>query len=230
MINKICADMESVLKHIPDGARIMTSGFGTTGQPMELIEALLDLGTRDLTLINNNAASGDHGLTKLLQAGRVKKMICSFPKSNNSSVFEELYRQNKIELELVPQGNLACRIQAAGAGLGAVFTPTGYGTLLAEGKETRKINGKDYVLEYPIDADFALISAFQADRWGNLTYRKTARNFGPIMAKAAKRTIVQVKEIVELGTLDPEAIITPGIFVQHVIKVEGGTHDSAKNP
>ncbi|WP_122901204.1 3-oxoacid CoA-transferase subunit A [Acinetobacter sp. B51(2017)] len=219
MINKIRPNMHDVLKQIPDGARIMTSGFGITGQAIELIEGLLDLGTRDLTIINNNAASSDRGLTRLLEEGRVSKMICSFPKTNNSNVFEELYRQGKIELELVPQGNLACRIQAAGAGLGAVFSPTGYGTALAEGKETRQINGKNYVLEYPIEADFALISAHQADRWGNLTYRKTARNFGPIMAKAAKTTIVQVKELFELGQLDPESIITPGIFVQHVIKV-----------
>ena len=219
MINKIRPNMQDVLKQIPDGARIMTSGFGITGQAIELIEGLLDLGTRDLTIINNNAASSDRGLTRLLEEGRVSKMICSFPKTNNSNVFETLYRQGKIELELVPQGNLACRIQAAGAGLGAVFTPTGYGTALAEGKETRQINGKNYVLEYPIEADFALIAAHQADRWGNLTYRKTARNFGPIMAKAAKTTIVQVKELFELGELDPESIITPGIFVQHVIKV-----------
>lgn len=219
MINKIRPNMHDILKQIPDGARIMTSGFGITGQAIELIEGLLDLGTRDLTIINNNAASSDRGLTRLLEEGRVSKMICSFPKTNNSNVFETLYRQGKIELELVPQGNLACRIQAAGAGLGAVFTPTGYGTALAEGKETRQINGKNYVLEYPIDADFALICAHQADRWGNLTYRKTARNFGPIMAKAAKTTIVQVKELFELGELDPESIITPGIFVQHVIKV-----------
>ena len=219
MINKIRPNMQDILKQIPDGARIMTSGFGVTGQAIELIEGLLDLGTRDLTIINNNAASGDRGLTRLLQEGRIRKMICSFPKTNNSTAFEDLYRQGKIELELVPQGNLACRIQAAGAGLGAVFTPTGYGTSLAEGKETRKINGKNYVLEYPIEADFALISAHQADRWGNLTYRKTARNFGPIMAKAAKTTIVQVKELFDLGQLDPESIITPGIFVQHVIKI-----------
>ena len=219
MINKIRSNLHDVLKQIPDGAKIMTSGFGITGQAIELIEGLLDLGTRDLTIINNNAASSDRGLTRLLEEGRVSKMICSFPKTNNSNAFETLYRQGKIELELVPQGNLACRIQAAGAGLGAVFTPTGYGTALAEGKETRQINGKNYVLEYPIEADFALISAHQADRWGNLTYRKTARNFGPIMAKAAKTTIVQVKELFELGELDPESIITPGIFVQHVIKV-----------
>ncbi len=219
MINKITYDMEALIKAIPDGARIMTSGFGTAGQPFELIEALIDLGKRDLTIINNNAASGDRGLTLLLEAGCVKKMISSYPRANNSKVFESLYRANKIELELVPQGNLACRIQAAGSGLGAIFTPTGYGTKLAEGKETRTINGKNYVLEYPIEADFALISAYKADRWGNLTYRKTSRNFGPIMAKAAKTTIVQVKETVALGELDPECIITPGIFVQHIIQI-----------
>ena len=152
-------------------------------------------------------------------SGLVKKMICSFPRANNSKVFEELYKAGKVELELVPQGNLACRIQAAGAGLGAIFTPTGFGTKIAEGKETRHINGKDYVLEYPIHADYALVYGNQADQWGNLTYRKAARNFGPLMAKAAKTTIAQVHEIVELGDLDPEIIVTPGIFVQHVVKV-----------
>lgn len=219
MINKITSDIEPILKAIPDGATIMTGGFGVTGQPAELIEALIDLGKKELTIVNNNAASGDRGLTKLIIAGCVKKMICSFPKSAGSTVFQDLYRAGKIELELVPQGNLACRIQAAGAGLGAIFTPTGYGTKVAEGKETRTINGKNYVLEYPLEADFALIYAHEADRWGNLTYRKAARNFGPIMAKAAKTTIVQVNDTVELGTLDPESIITPGIFVQHVVKV-----------
>lgn len=219
MINKITSDIEAVLNQIPDGATIMTSGFGITGQPMHLIEALIDLGKTDLTIINNNAASGDRGLTKLIIAGRVKKMICSFPRSFGSTVFQELYQAGKIELELVPQGNLACRIQAAGAGLGAIFTPTGYGTSIAQGKETRCINGKNYVLEYPLEADFALIYADKADRWGNLTYRKAARNFGPIMAKAAKTTIVQVNDTVELGQLDPESVVTPGIFVQHVVKV-----------
>lgn len=219
MINKVTNDIESVLKEIPDGATIMTSGFGTTGQPAELIEMLIDLGKKELTIINNNAASGDRGLTKLIVAGCVKKMISSFPKSLGSTTFQDLYNAGKIELELVPQGNLACRIQAAGGGLGAIFTPTGYGTKIAEGKETRNINGKNYVLEYPLDADFALIYADKADRWGNLTYRKAARNFGPIMAKAAKKTIVQVNEVVELGSLDPECIITPGIFVQHVVRV-----------
>ena len=219
MINKITSDIETILKQIPDGATIMTSGFGTTGQPAELIEALLDIGTKELTIINNNASSGPDGLTKLFLAGQVKKLICSFPKSVSSTVFPDLYRAGKIDLELVPQGNLACRIQAAGAGLGAVFTPTGYGTRIAEGKETRCINGKHYVLEYPLEADFAFIYADKADRWGNLTYRKAARNFGPIMAKAATTTIAQVNEIVELGSLDPECIVTPGIFVQHVVRV-----------
>ncbi len=183
MINKITSDIEPILKAIPDGATIMTGGFGVTGQPAELIEALIDLGKKELTIVNNNAASGDRGLTNLIIAGCVKKMICSFPKSAGSTVFQDLYRAGKIELELVPQGNLACRIQAAGAGLGAIFTPTGYGTKVAEGKETRTINGKNYVLEYPLEADFALIYADKADRWGNLTYRKAARNFGPIMQK-----------------------------------------------
>ena len=189
MINKITSDIEPILKAIPDGATIITGGFGVTGQPAELIEALIDLGKKELTIVNNNAASGDRGLTKLIIAGCVKKMIGSFPKSAGSTVFQDLYRAGKIELELVPQGNLACRIQAAGAGLGAIFTPTGYGTKIAEGKETRTINGKNYVLEYPLEADFALIYADKADRWGNLTYCKAARNFGPIMAKDAKTTI-----------------------------------------
>lgn len=219
MVDKITNNIEPVLKMIPDGATIMTSGFGVTGQPTQLIEALIDLGKKDLVIINNNASSGPEGLTKLFLAGCVRKLISSFPKSASSTVFPDLYRVGKIDLELVPQGNLACRIQAAGAGLGAVFTPTGYGTKIAEGKETRTINGKNYVLEYPLDADFALIYADKADRWGNLTYRKAARNFGPIMAKAAKITIAQVNETVELGSLDPECIITPGIFVQHVVKV-----------
>lgn len=220
MINKITGDIEAVLKQIPDGATIMTSGFGLAGQPIELIEALIDAGPRELTLINNNASSSERGIAKLLLSGLVKKIVCSFPRSSGSTLFGELYHAGKIELELVPQGNLACRIQAAGAGLGAVFTPTGYGTSLAEGKETRTIHGKNYVLEYPLSADYALIYADQADRWGNLVYRKATRNFGPIMAKAASTTIAQVNDIVELGTFDPEAIITPGIFVQHVVKVE----------
>ena len=219
MIDKTALSLHEAVAQIHDGATVMIGGFGTAGQPAELIDALIEHGAKGLTIVNNNAGNGDIGLAALLKAGQVEKMICSFPLQSDSYVFDELYRAGKVALELVPQGNLACRIQAAGAGLGAVFTPTGYGTLLAEGKETREINGRQYVLEYPIYADFALIKAYQGDRWGNLVYRKTARNFGPIMAAAAQTTIAQVKEIVALGDLNPEHIITPGIFVQHVAAV-----------
>ena len=219
MIDKSSTSLMDALSQIKNGSTVMIGGFGTAGQPAELIDGLIELGVKGLTIINNNAGNGDIGLAALLKAGQVEKMICSFPRQSDSYVFDELYRAGKVALELVPQGNLACRIQAAGAGLGAVFTPTGYGTLLAEGKETREINGRQYVLEYPIHADFALIKAYQGDRWGNLVYRKTARNFGPIMAAAAQTTIAQVKEIVALGDLNPEHIITPGIFVQHVAAV-----------
>ena len=219
MIDKTNASLMDAISKIADGNTVMIGGFGTAGQPAELIDALIEHGAKDLTIVNNNAGNGDLGLAALLKAGRVKKIICSFPRQSDSYEFDKLYHAKKIELELVPQGNLACRIQAAGAGLGAIFTPTGYGTLLAEGKETRQIDGKNYVLEYPIYADFALIKAYKGDRWGNLIYRKTARNFGPIMAAAAKCTIAQVKDVVDLGELDPENIITPGIFVQHVVKV-----------
>jgi 3-oxoadipate CoA-transferase alpha subunit len=198
----------------------MIGGFGTAGQPTELIDALIAQGARDLTIVNNNAGNGTTGLAALLQARRVRKIICSFPRQSDSQVFDALYRAGEIELELVPQGNLAARIEAAGAGLGAIFTPTGYGTLLAEGKETREINGRHFVLEYPIAADFALIKAQRGDRWGNLVYRKAARNFGPIMAMAARSTIAQVHEVVALGELDPETIITPGIFVQCVVPIK----------
>ncbi|EMR8056820.1 3-oxoacid CoA-transferase subunit A [Acinetobacter baumannii] len=218
MIDKSKSSLSEVLSQIKDGATILIGGFGTAGQPAELIDGLIELGVKDLTIVSNNAGNGDYGLAKLLKAGSIKKVICSFPRQSDSYVFDELYRAGKVELELVPQGNLACRIQAAGMGLGAVFTPTGFGTLLAEGKETRHINGKDYVLEYPIKADFALIKAYKGD--GNLVYRKSARNFGPIMAMAADVTIAQVSEVVELGGLDPEHIITPGIFVQHVVQVQ----------
>ncbi len=217
MIDKISHSIESTIAQIHDGATIMIGGFGTAGQPAELIDALIEQGAKDLTIINNNAGNGERGLAALLKAERVKKMICSFPRQTDSHIFDALYRAGKIELELVPQGNLAARIQAAGAGLGAIFTPTGYATLLAEGKETRLINNKHYVLEYPIHADFALIKAFSGDRFGNLIYRKTARNFGPIMATAAKCTIAQVSYLAELGDLNPEHIITPGIFVKHVV-------------
>ncbi|WP_151803219.1 3-oxoacid CoA-transferase subunit A [Acinetobacter guillouiae] len=219
-MNKIHHSAYELLRSIPNRATILIGGFGAAGQPTQLIDALIESDTQDLTIVSNNAGNGDYGLAKLLKTGRVKKMVCSFPRQSDSWVFDELYHAGKIELELVPQGNLACRIQAAGMGLGAVFTPTGFGTLLTEGKETRHINGKDYVLELPIKADFALIKAHKGDRWGNLIYNKSARNFGPIMAMAATTTIAQVSEIVELGELDPEHIITPGIFVQHVVQVQ----------
>ena len=229
MINKAEKSITDVLSQIKDGATIMIGGFGTAGQPTELIDGLINLGVKDLVIINNNAGNGDHGLAKLLKTGAVRKIICSFPRQSDSWVFDELYHAGKIELELVPQGNLACRIQAAGMGLGAVYTPTGFGTLLAEGKETRHIDGKDYVLEYPIKADFALIKAFKGDRWGNLVYRKSARNFGPIMAMAADVTIAQVSETVDLGELDPEHIVTPGIFVQHVVQVHPASTEPASD-
>jgi 3-oxoadipate CoA-transferase alpha subunit len=219
MIDKIVASAAAAVADIGDGATVMIGGFGTAGMPAELIDALIAQGARELTIVNNNAGNGDTGLAALLKARRVKKIVCSYPRQTDSWVFDGLYKAGEIELELVPQGNLAARIQAAGAGLGAIFTPTGYGTLLAEGKETRRIDGRDYVLEFPIGADFALIKADRGDRWGNLVYRKTARNFGPIMAAAAQCTIVQVREVVPLGALDPEAIVTPGIFVKRVVPV-----------
>jgi len=221
VVNKIVPGLREALAGIHDGATIMIGGFGNAGMPRELIDGLIDQGATDLTIVNNNAGNGDTGLAALLAARRVKKIICSFPRQADSYVFDGLYRSGELELELTPQGNLAERIRAAGAGVGAFFSPTGYGTLLAEGKETRLINGKNYVLEYPIHADFALIKALKADRWGNLVYRKAARNFGPIMAMAAKCTIAQVDQLVELGELDPEVIVTPGIFVQRVVKVNG---------
>ena len=220
MINKTFASLEEAVADVHDGATVMIGGFGNAGMPAALIDALIAQGARDLTIVNNNAGNGDTGLAALLKAKRVKKIICSFPRQVDSHVFDALYRAGEIELELTPQGNLAERIRAAGAGIGGFFTPTGYGTLLAEGKETRLINGRHYVLESPIHADFALIKALRGDRWGNLVYRKTARNFGPIMAMAAKCAIAQVSEIVELGELDPENIVTPGIFVQRVVKQE----------
>ncbi|MCE1244519.1 3-oxoacid CoA-transferase subunit A [Oryzomicrobium sp.] len=217
MIDKIVSSLDAAVAGIHDGATVMIGGFGTAGMPNHLIDALIAQGARDLTIVNNNAGNGETGLAALLKAKRVKKIICSFPRQADSQVFDALYQAGEIELELVPQGNLAARIQAAGAGLGAIFTPTGYGTLLAEGKETRRIGERNYVLEYPIRADFALIKAHRGDRWGNLVYRKAARNFGPIMATAAACTIAQVDELAELGDLDPEGVITPGIFVQRVV-------------
>lgn len=218
MIDKTIDTMAQAVAGIHDGATVMIGGFGNAGMPSALIDALIAQGARDLTIVNNNAGNGETGLAALLKAKRVRKIICSFPRQADSQVFDALYRAGEIELELTPQGNLAERIRAAGAGIGGFFSPTGYGTLLAEGKETRTINGKNYVLESPIHADFALIKALHGDRWGNLVYRKTARNFGPIMATAAKVTIAQVTHIVELGELDPEHIVTPGIFVQRVVQ------------
>jgi 3-oxoadipate CoA-transferase alpha subunit len=219
MIDKTVADAAAAVAGIPDGATVMIGGFGRAGQPVELIDALIESGATDLTIVNNNAGNGDTGLAALLARKRVRKIICSFPRQHDSWVFDELYRAGEIELELVPQGNLAERIRAAGAGIGAFFSPTGVGTLLAEGKEERTIGDRRYVLEYPIHADYALISALRGDRWGNLVYRETARNFGPIMATAATTTVAQVDEIVGLGALDPEAVVTPGIFVDRVVAV-----------
>ena len=227
MINKIVPDVEAALAGIEDGATIMIGGFGGAGQPAELIDGLIAQGAKDLVIVNNNAGNGDYGLAALLKTGRVRKIVCSFPRQTDSHVFDGLYRAGKIELELVPQGNLAERIRAAGAGIGAFFSPTGYGTPLAEGKEQREINGKMYVLEMPIHADVALIKAERGDRWGNLTYRMTARNFGPIMAAAAKLTIASVQEIVPLGALDPEAVVTQGLYVQRVVCLPDATRKAA---
>jgi len=219
VIDKTVSDAASAVADIPDGATVMIGGFGRAGQPVELIDALIAHGAKDLTIVNNNAGNGDTGLAALLAKGQVRRILCSFPRQSDSWVFDDLYRAGEIELELVPQGNLAERIRAAGAGVGAFFSPTGVGTQLADGKEEREIDGRRYVLEYPITADFALISALKGDRWGNLVYRETARNFGPIMATAATKTIAQVDEIVPPGSIDPETVVTPGIFVDRVVAV-----------
>ena len=219
MIDKTVRTLAEAVAGTRDGATVMIGGFGGAGQPAELVDALIAQGARDLVIVNNNAGNGDVGLAALLKAGRVRRIVCSFPRQADSHVFDGLYRAGKIELELVPQGNLAERIRAAGAGIGAFYTPTGYGTALAEGKESRRIDGRDFVLEYPIRADLALIKADRGDRWGNLVYRKAARNFNPIMATAAATTVAQVDEIVELGALDPEHIVTPGIHVTRVVRV-----------
>ena len=220
MVNKIVESVAAALAGIQDGATVLIGGFGGAGQPHELIDGLIDQKARDLTIVCNNAGNGETGIAALLKSGRVRKIMCSFPRQADSYVFDGLYRSGKLELELVPQGNLAERIRAAGAGIGAFFTPTGYGTELAKGKETRLINGRQYVLEYPIYGDVALVKAECADRWGNLTYRKAARNFGPVMATGAKLTIAQVFDLVTLGELDPELVVTPGIFVKRVVRVE----------
>ncbi|GAA2190505.1 3-oxoacid CoA-transferase subunit A [Leucobacter alluvii] len=219
MIDKTVPDPAAAVAGIHDGATVMIGGFGRAGQPIELIDALIAHGASDLTIVNNNAGNGDDGLAALLAERRVRKIICSFPRQADSWVFDGLYRAGAIEFELVPQGNLAERIRAAGAGIGAFYTPTGVGTELAAGKEIREIAGRAYALEYPIRADFALISGWNADRWGNLVYRETARNFGPIMAAAAQTTIAQVDTVVPLGDIDPEVVVTPGIYVDRVVAV-----------
>lgn len=219
MIDKTVPDVASAVAGIADGATVMVGGFGRAGQPVELIDALIDAGARELTIVSNNAGGGDVGLARLIAEGRVRKVVCSFPRQSDSWHFDTAYREGRLELELVPQGNLAERIRAAGAGIGAFYSPTAVGTPLAEGREQRVIDGRSYLLEYPIHADVALISGLAADRLGNVVYRRTARNFGPIMATAARTTVVQVDEIVEVGALDPEAIVTPGIFVNRVVAV-----------
>ncbi len=210
-------DADAAVAGIADGSTILIGGFGMAGMPVTLIDALIRLGAGDLTVVNNNAGNGDTGLAALLAAGQVRKMICSFPRQTDSYVFDGLYRAGKIELELVPQGNLAERMRAAGAGIGAFYGPTGVGTPLAEGKEQRTIDGRDYLLEYPIKGDVALIGAYVGDRMGNLVYRKTARNFGPVMATAAALTIAEVHRVVEIGQIDPEVVVTPGIFVDRIL-------------
>ncbi len=225
MINKIVNTIAEALAGVRDGSTVMIGGFGTAGIPNELITGLIEQGAKDLTIVNNNAGNGEAGLAALLKASRVRKVICSFPRQVDSQVFDGLYRSGQLELELVPQGNLAERIRAAGAGIGAFFSPTGYGTELAKNadgspKETREINGRHYVLEMPIHADLALIKAERGDRWGNLTYRKAARNFGPVMATAARTTVASVYDIVELGVLDPEQIVTPGIHVHRIVLID----------
>ena len=219
MIDKTVPDVASAVAGIADGATVMVGGFGRAGQPVELIDALIDAGARELTIVSNNAGGGDVGLARLIAEGRVRKVVCSFPRQSDSWHFDTAYREGRLELELVPQGNLAERIRAAGAGIGAFYSPTAVGTPLAEGREQRVIDGRTYLLEYPIHADVALISGLAADRLGNVVYRRTARNFGPIMATAARTTVVQVDEIVEVGALDPEAVVTPGIFVNRVVAV-----------
>jgi 3-oxoadipate CoA-transferase alpha subunit len=219
LIDKTVRTLADAVAGISDGATVMIGGFGGAGQPAELVDALIEQGAKDLVIVNNNAGNGETGLAALLKTGRVRKIVCSFPRQADSHVFDALYRAGRIELELVPQGNLAERIRAAGAGIGAFYTPTGYGTELARGKETRRIDGRDHVLEHPIRADVALIKALRGDRWGNLVYRKAARNFNPVMATAAAVTVAQVSEIVELGALDPEQIVTPGIHVTRVVRV-----------
>ena len=221
MIDKRVSDFDAALAGMTDGVTIMSSGFGAAGAPHDLLEAVLERGWRDLVIISNNAGEGERGLIRLIGERRVAKVICSFPTSSNSEIIRDLYFAKQIELEIVPQGTLSERIRAGGAGIGGFYTRTSVDTPLADGKEVRTLNGVDYVLEFPLRADFAFIKAKQADRWGNLTYNKSARNFGPTMAMAADTTVVQVDRFVELGTIDPEQVITPGIYVDRMIEIQG---------
>lgn len=220
-------DLAAAVADVPDGARILVGGFGAAGSPIELLHALIDQGAKNLTVVSNNTGSGNVGLAALIEQGRVAKMVCSFPRTANSSVFPDKYRAGEIELELVPQGTLAERLRAGGAGIPAFYTATGAGTLLAEGKETRRFNDREFVLEYGLRADFALIKCRQADRLGNLVYNKTARNFAPIMAMAAKATIVQTESFVAAGEIDPETVITPGVFVDRIVTIPGALQEAA---
>lgn len=220
MINKIVPSVEQAVADIKDGSTVLVGGFGGAGQPMALIDALIAQGAKDLVIVNNNAGNAEIGLAALMKTGRVRKIICSFPRQADSYVFDELYRSGKLELELVPQGTLAERVRAGGAGIGGFYTRTGVGTMLAEGKEVRTIDGQDYLFEAPIKADVAFIKAKCGDRWGNLTYNKTARNFGPVHATTGGMTVAEVDEIADLGEIDPEAVVTPGIFVQRVVQVQ----------
>jgi len=226
MIDKQVASVAEALAGVLDGATVMIGGFGEAGSPIELIHALIDQGATDLTVVNNNTGSGEVGLAALIQAGRVSKMICSYPRTTNSTVFPKLYRSGRTKLELVPQGTLAERIRAGGAGIPAFYTPTSVGTPLEEGKERRSFDGRDYVLEYGLKADFALLKGLAADRYGNVIYNKTARNFTPLMAMAGATTVVQVASVLPAGELDPEAIVTPGIFVNRVVSVANPAHES----
>jgi 3-oxoadipate CoA-transferase alpha subunit len=226
MINKIVKSPAEAVADIFDGAMIMIGGFGEAGSPIELIHALIDQGAKNLTVVSNNTGSGNVGLASLIEHKRVKKMICSFPRTANSTVFPDLYNKGEIELELVPQGTLAERIRAGGAGIPAFYTPSSVNTPLAEGKELREFNGVPYVMEYGIKADFSLVKCEAADRYGNLIYNKTARNFGPVMCTAAEKTLVQARRVVELGDIDPECVVTPGIFVSKVVEVTNPEHES----
>lgn len=225
MVDKTISSAAEAVSKIPDGASVLIGGFGEAGSPIELIHALIDHGAKDLTVISNNAGNGHVGLAALIEMGQVRKIICSYPKSSNSVVFNEFYKRGALELELVPQGTLAARIQAGGSGIPAFYTPTGVGTILAEGKEERDFNGKKAILELALTADFALVAGNIADTYGNMTYRYTSRNFGPLMCMAGETTIVQVRRIVEPGGIDPEHVVTPGIFVNEVVEVPNPVHE-----